>query len=136
MIDFQPPFDSANKSFPYTPMDRAMTVFTFFAWCKVYVIIRSNFGFNWSKFSIAFPCFAMFDRMSRSNTCVKKQADEKVILNNKVLNNESFFDSMLMRMVIGSFEKKKINLEPESAKYINACLVREYMNEYQGVNTW
>jgi type I restriction enzyme R subunit len=67
---------------------------------------------------------------------VKKQADEKVILNNKVLNNESFFDSMLMRMVIGSFEKKKINLEPESAKYINACLVREYMNEYQGVNTW
>ena len=59
-----------------------------------------------------------------------------MLLNNKVLNNESFFDSMLMRMVIGSFEKKKINLEPESAKYINACLVREYMNEYQGVNTW
>ncbi|MBV5342259.1 hypothetical protein JZU68_01115, partial [bacterium] len=67
---------------------------------------------------------------------IKKQADDKVLINNKMLNNESYFDKMLMQMVIGSFEKNKINLEPESAKYINACLVREYMNEYQGVHTW
>jgi type I restriction enzyme R subunit len=39
-------------------------------------------------------------------------------------------------MVIGSFGKNKIELDPESAKYINTCLVKEYMNEYQGNRAW
>jgi len=28
--------------------------------------------------------------------------------------------------------KNKIELDPETAKYINTCLVKEYMYEYQG----
>jgi type I restriction enzyme R subunit len=39
-------------------------------------------------------------------------------------------------MVIGSFGKTKIELDPDSAKYINTCLVKEYMNEYQGNRAW
>ena len=35
-----------------------------------------------------------------------------------------------------SFGKNKIELDPESAKYINTCLVKEYMNEYQGNRAW
>lgn len=67
---------------------------------------------------------------------IKQQVDEKVLINTKVLNNEGFFTGMLMQMVIRSFSKNNIVLEPESAKYINNCLVKEYMNEYQGTQLW
>ena len=64
---------------------------------------------------------------------IKRQADEKVLINMKLLDNESYFEQLLMRTVIGSFKKTNLNLEPASAKYINACLVKEYRNEYQGM---
>ena len=67
---------------------------------------------------------------------VKNQADEKVLINTKLLDNESYFDKLLMQIVIGGFGKNKIELEPDSAKYINACLVKEYMNEYLGLQRW
>jgi type I restriction enzyme R subunit len=63
---------------------------------------------------------------------VKTQVDNKVLNMTQVLNNESYFTQLMMQMVIGSFGKNKIELDPESAKYINTCLVKEYMNEYQG----
>ena len=65
---------------------------------------------------------------------IKQQADEKVLINTRLLNNESYFDNLLMQMVIKSFEKTKIRLEPESARYINSYLVKEYINEYQGAH--
>lgn len=64
---------------------------------------------------------------------IKKHADEKVLINTKLLDNDSYFEKMMIQMVVGSFDKNKIELEPESAKYINKCLVKEYINEYQGV---
>ena len=67
---------------------------------------------------------------------IKKQADEKVLINTKLLDNESYFDKLMIQMVIGSFDKTKISLDPESAKYINNCLVKEYLNEYQGSQRW
>jgi type I restriction enzyme R subunit len=63
---------------------------------------------------------------------IKKQVDDKVLFNTQMLNNESYFERLLMQMVIGGFSKNKIELDPESAKYINTCLVKEYMNEYSG----
>jgi len=63
---------------------------------------------------------------------IKKQVDEKVLINTQMLNNESYFDKLMIQMVIGSFGQHKIELDPESARYINTCLVKEYMNEYQG----
>jgi type I restriction enzyme R subunit len=67
---------------------------------------------------------------------IKKQADDKVLINTRLLDNESYFDKMMIQMVIGSFGKSKMELDPESAKYINHLLVKEYMNEYQGRYTW
>jgi type I restriction enzyme R subunit len=67
---------------------------------------------------------------------IKKQVDDKVLLNTQMLNNESYFDKLMIQMVIGSFGKSKIDLDPESAKYINSCLVKEYINEYQGKYAW
>lgn len=67
---------------------------------------------------------------------IKKQADDKVLLNNNLLNNEGYFDQLMMQMVVKSFMKTNIKLELESAKYVNSCVVKEYINEFQGVNTW
>jgi len=65
---------------------------------------------------------------------IKHQADDKVLINTRLLNNESYFDNLMIRLVIENFEKSKLNLEPESAKYINSYLVRQYLNEYQGTH--
>ena len=67
---------------------------------------------------------------------IKKQADERVLINNKLLNNESYFEQMMGQMVINSFENAKIQLDPESADYINKCVVKEYVNEFQGTSKW
>lgn len=64
---------------------------------------------------------------------IKKLTDEKVLINTKLLENEGYFTSMLMPLIIGGFEKVKINLEPESARFINSCVAKEYINEFQGV---
>jgi type I restriction enzyme R subunit len=67
---------------------------------------------------------------------VKTNVDNKVLNMTQVLNNESYFSQLMMQMVMGSFGKNKIELDHESAKYINTCLVKEYMNEYQGNRAW
>ncbi len=67
---------------------------------------------------------------------IKTQVDDKVLMNRQMLNNESYFDKLMIQMVINSFEKNKVGLDPDSAKYINSCLVKEYMNEYQGYHSF
>ncbi len=64
---------------------------------------------------------------------IKKQADEKILSNTKILDNESYFNGMLFPMTINSFESINIGLDPDSAEFINACVAKEYMNEYEGV---
>ena len=67
---------------------------------------------------------------------IKKQADEKVLVNSKMLNNESYFDGLMMQMVFKSFAKNNIELDAETGKYINNLLVKDYINEYLGMNAW
>jgi type I restriction enzyme R subunit len=67
---------------------------------------------------------------------IKKEVDDKILINTKLLDNESYFDKLMIQTVIGGFGKAKIGLEPESAKFINNCLVKEYINEYQGIHQW
>ncbi|GAV21431.1 type I restriction enzyme, R subunit [Mariprofundus micogutta] len=68
---------------------------------------------------------------------VKQLADERVLLNAQVLNNESYFQTMLTRVVIDQFKTKQhITLTPDSSKFINGLVVREYMNEFNGVSEW
>ncbi|MDF7821165.1 DEAD/DEAH box helicase family protein [Runella sp. MFBS21] len=69
-------------------------------------------------------------------TDIKGQVDEKVLINTQMLKNEAYFEKLMIRTVIGSFTKTKINLDTDTAKYINGCLVKEYLNEYQGVQKW
>jgi type I restriction enzyme R subunit len=67
---------------------------------------------------------------------VKGKVDNKVLINAKLLDNEGYFGQLMIQTVIGSFSDNKINLNPDSAKYINGCLVKEYINEYNGRNAW
>jgi type I restriction enzyme R subunit len=67
---------------------------------------------------------------------IKRQADEKVLINTHLLDNESYFEQLMAPMVIDGFDKAKVKLEPDSAKFINNYVVREYVNEFQGVQTW
>jgi type I restriction enzyme R subunit len=64
---------------------------------------------------------------------VKNSADTAVILNSGLLKADSYFGGMMMKMVIENFEKAKITLDPDSAKYINNLITKEYINEYHGV---
>lgn len=63
---------------------------------------------------------------------VKKQTDERILLNKNLMNAEAFFSQMLMKNVIEAFDKIKVALDPEAAKFINGLLVKEYMDEFQG----
>ena len=64
---------------------------------------------------------------------VKTDADLQVLQNTKLLNNESYFSTEMMRLVIDQFKNKnKINLNAESSKYINNLVVNEYVSEFYG----
>ncbi len=66
-------------------------------------------------------------------TNIKKEADDKVLINSRQLDNESYFSGLMMQIVLKNFRKINPKLKPESAKYVNKHVVKEYMNEFHGV---
>jgi type I restriction enzyme R subunit len=64
---------------------------------------------------------------------IKQKTDEKVLLMTSLLQNDGYFSGMVMQLLTGSFDKIKVPLEPDSAKFINNLLVREYINEFEGI---
>ncbi len=73
---------------------------------------------------------------------VKQQADDQVLQNTQLLDNESYFERMMMPLVIGQFQnQQKITLNPDASRYINKLVVNEYMNEFSsdratGAHAW
>jgi type I restriction enzyme R subunit len=73
---------------------------------------------------------------------VKQQADDQVLQNTQLLANESYFERMMMPLVIGEFQgRQKIKLNPDASHTINQLVVTEYMNEFAsgkrtGAPTW
>jgi type I restriction enzyme, R subunit len=65
---------------------------------------------------------------------IKKQADEKVIENQRMLSNEGYFLQFMSPLVIGGFEQHGMVLDAQSARHINGAVVNEYVNEYSGKN--
>jgi len=62
---------------------------------------------------------------------VKAQADEQVLQNTQLLNNESYFERMMQPIVIGEFySRQHIKLTPDASRSINQLVVAEYMNEF------
>jgi type I restriction enzyme R subunit len=69
---------------------------------------------------------------------VKQDADEQVLQNTQMLDNESYFERTLMPIVINRFMKQQhIKLNPDTSHYINHLLVAEYLNEFNsGARAW
>ena len=64
---------------------------------------------------------------------LKKEVDSQILNNSKMLENESFVERMVMRLVIDQFRgKNNIPLDSNSTRRINGLLVNEYMNEFYG----
>ena len=69
---------------------------------------------------------------------VKKDADEQVLNNSQVLDNESYFERQMMPLVIGRFMKEQnIKLNADASRYINHLVVAEYLKEFTtGSQAW
>ena len=70
-------------------------------------------------------------RIYQALSSVKIQADDQVLQNTQILNNENYFVRLMMPITIEQFkQKQKINLNADTARYINGLVVEEYMNEF------
>ncbi|MEQ8807854.1 MAG: type I restriction endonuclease subunit R, partial [Imperialibacter sp.] len=64
---------------------------------------------------------------------VKGDADLHVLQNNRLLDNEEYFNRMTMPFVIRRFrDEASIPLTAEATKYINGLITKEYMDEFFG----
>ncbi len=64
---------------------------------------------------------------------LKAAVDLQILQNSKMLENESFIERMIMRLVIDQFKNKQhIPLDAATSKRINGMIVKEYMNEFYG----
>jgi len=64
---------------------------------------------------------------------LKKEVDNHILQNSKLLENESFVEKMMLRLVIDQFKNKhNIPLDTVATKRINGMIVKEYMNEFYG----
>jgi type I restriction enzyme R subunit len=64
---------------------------------------------------------------------LKKEVDNHILQNAKLLENESFVEKMMLRLVIDQFKNKHhIPLDTVATKRINGMIVKEYMNEFYG----
>lgn len=64
---------------------------------------------------------------------LKKEVDAQILQNSKMMENESYVEKMMVRLVIDQLKNKhQLPLDAEQAKTINALMVKEYMNEFHG----
>ncbi|MBT6328575.1 MAG: type I restriction endonuclease subunit R [Kordiimonadaceae bacterium] len=65
---------------------------------------------------------------------LKIEVDNQIQQNAKMLENESFVEKMVTRLVVKEFKNKHdIPITAASTKRINGLIVKEYMNEYYGL---
>ncbi len=73
----------------------------------------------------------LFDALSG----LKIAADNHILQNAKILENESYVEKMMVRLVIDQFKtKSNIPLNADNSNFINKLVVKEYMNEFYGRN--
>jgi len=75
-------------------------------------------------------------------TSIKEQTDDQVLSNTQVLNNEGYFEKLVMPIVINEFKtKREVQLTPDTSRVINQLVVAEYTREFSagfktGVSKW
>jgi type I restriction enzyme R subunit len=64
---------------------------------------------------------------------IKASTDQQLVRNSRLTENESYFNDYLMQLVVNELQdKKKMNLDYDTAESINALIVNEYLNQYNG----
>ncbi len=64
---------------------------------------------------------------------LKTDVDKEILQNSKILENESYVEKMVMRLVVNQFKNKQhIDINTADVKRINRIIVKEYINEYNG----
>ncbi|WP_255569585.1 hypothetical protein [Cellulophaga sp. HaHa_2_95] len=64
---------------------------------------------------------------------LRTAVDKEILQNTKLLENESYVEKMVMRLVVSQFKKEqKIDINTADVRRINSLIVKEYMNEYNG----
>ncbi len=71
-------------------------------------------------------------------TGVKQDADEQVLNNSQILDNESYFERQMMPLVIRRFKgEQNIPLNADASRFINRLVVAEYLKEFNtGNRAW
>ena len=64
---------------------------------------------------------------------VKMIVDGFVLQNMQILHNEGYFNQEMKRLLKAQFREHNIDLDVETSRYINNLVVREYMNEFNGI---
>ncbi|HTO37476.1 MAG TPA: DEAD/DEAH box helicase family protein [Brumimicrobium sp.] len=64
---------------------------------------------------------------------LKNEVDKELSQNSKIMDNESYVEKMMLRLIVNEFKNKQhIPVNTTDVKRINRIVVREYMNEYNG----
>jgi type I restriction enzyme R subunit len=64
---------------------------------------------------------------------LKKEVDNQILQNSNILENESFVEKMILRLVIDQIKNKhQMPLDATTSRRINQLIVKEYMNEFLG----
>lgn len=64
---------------------------------------------------------------------LKDAIDKEILQNSKLLENESYVEKMVMRLVVNQFKREQqIPITTTAVRRINSLIVKEYMNEYNG----
>ena len=64
---------------------------------------------------------------------LKVNTDEQLMNNNRLVENESYFEEYIMQMLVRELkQEKKINLDFNTAQAINTLIVNEYLTQYNG----
>lgn len=69
---------------------------------------------------------------------IKQDADEQVLNNSQVLDNEGYFERQMMPLVLNRFHKEqRFKLNADTSRYINHLVVSEYIKEFNtGSQAW
>lgn len=63
---------------------------------------------------------------------IKHNTDE-MLLNSDILKNDAYFESFIQQQVVKIFKENEIKLNPEVARLVKSAIVREYVNEREGI---
>jgi type I restriction enzyme R subunit len=64
---------------------------------------------------------------------LKQEIDSQILQNSSVLENESFVEKMILRLVVSQLKNKhQLPLDAVRSQAINQQIVKEYMNEFYG----